>query len=235
MVMPLDDLSIGRALRSPEPSLEERIDHLALKDWVWTALSELPENLRVTAMLRYFGTRASYEEIAAVLGVPTGTIKSRLNQAKVKLAEALLATANLDHSGARQLNESATGYFLAATDQMNRGQGYDIFADAFSDHPEVMLPDGSKLRGRHYLIESLEEDMDAGIKMHLSHVHASKNVTVLEATFENPADNPTHCPPATTQVHFKRDGKADRIRLYFAPRPATEPGKGPVSEEVNQS
>ncbi len=100
VVMPLDDLSIGRTLRSPEPSLEERIDHLALKDWVWTALSELPENLRVTAMLRYFGTCASYEEIAAVLGVPTGTVKSRLNQAKVKLAEALLATANLDHSRA---------------------------------------------------------------------------------------------------------------------------------------
>lgn len=117
---------------------------------------------------------------------------------------------------------------------MNRGQGYDIFANAFLDHPEVMLPDGSKLRGRHYLIESLEEDMDAGIKMHLSHVYASKNVTVLEATFENLADNSTHCPPATTQVHFKRDGKADRIRLYFAPRPVTEAGKELASEEVTQ-
>ncbi|MDQ3910820.1 MAG: sigma-70 family RNA polymerase sigma factor, partial [Actinomycetota bacterium] len=41
--------------RSFEPSAEEAIDRLALREWVWAALYELPEVLRVTAMLRYFG------------------------------------------------------------------------------------------------------------------------------------------------------------------------------------
>jgi DNA-directed RNA polymerase specialized sigma24 family protein len=53
-----------------EMSVEESIDQLAMREWVWTALSELPEVLRVTAMLRYFGSHASYEEIAAILGAP---------------------------------------------------------------------------------------------------------------------------------------------------------------------
>ena len=71
-----------------ERSVEESIDQLAMREWVWTALSELPEALRVTAMLRYFGSRCSYEEMAAILGVPVGTVRSRLSQARLKLADA---------------------------------------------------------------------------------------------------------------------------------------------------
>ena len=62
-----------------ESSVEEAIERLALREWVWAALYELPEVLRVTAMLRYFGSYSSYEEISAILGVPVGTVKSRLS------------------------------------------------------------------------------------------------------------------------------------------------------------
>ena len=229
-LLPLDDLSISGDLRSAEPSLEERIDQLALRDWVWTALATLPETLRVTAMLRYFGSHPSYEEIALVLGVPIGTIKSRLNQVKVKLAEALLATAGLDHSGARQLRESTTSYFAAATAEINRGHGFGLLADAYADDPELVLPGGTVVRGRHHLVNDLEGDVNAGLKMHLTRVDASRNITILEARFENPRDNPTRCPPAATQVHFTRDGKTQKVRLYFAPRPdpeAERPLSGP--------
>jgi len=221
-LVPLDEFDQRARLRSPDISLEERIDQLALKEWVWTALSRLPETLRATAMLRYFGSHPSYEEIALVLGVPVGTVKSRLNQVKVKLAEALLATADLDHSSARLQTDGAREYFTTATDQINRGEGYDMFADAFSANPELIFPDGSIVRGRHHLVQDLENDLTAGIKMHLSHVVASNNVTILEASFENPADDPHHCPPATTQVHFQNRGKTERIRMYFAPRPGEE-------------
>lgn len=216
--VPLDALAPD-TLPSALPSLEEQIDQLALREWVWTALAALPETLRVTAMLRYFGDRSSYEHIALVLGVPIGTIKSRMNQVKIKLAEALLATADLDHTGARRRSVEATDYFTAATSQMNRDGDYAMFADAFADDPAMFLPDGTTLRGRGFLIEDLEGDMTAGVKMHLSHVYASTDITILEATFTNPPDNPTHCPPATTQVHFQRNGKTERVRLYFAPRP----------------
>lgn len=224
-LLPLDVLPHRDTLRSPDLSLEEHVDQLALRDWVWTAVSSLPETLRVTAMLRYFGSRPSYEEIALVLAVPVGTVKSRLNQVKIKLAEALLATADLDHTPTRLFRARTTAYFAAATDQMNQGRGYGMFADAFSDSPELTLPDGSIVRGRRHLIESLEEDMNAGIRMHLSHVHASENITILEATFENPPDDPDHCPPGTTQVHIQRNGKTQRVRLYFAPRPGADNGR----------
>jgi RNA polymerase sigma-70 factor (ECF subfamily) len=50
-------------------------------------------------------------------------------------------------------------------------------------------------------------------------VLASKDTIVFEADFENPRDDPFHCPPATTHVHFQRDHLTHRVHLYFAPRP----------------
>ncbi len=207
-----------------EASAEEAIDHLAMREWVWTALSELPEALRVTAMLRYFGRYTSYEEIAAILAVPVGTVRSRLNQVRLKLADALLETAGLEHSEAWLLSESQTRYFAAATEEINRGKGYDTLADAYSDDPEMVLSTGRVLRGRRHLIEDLDESTDAGVKMHLTNVIAGKDLTIIEADFENPPDDPFHCPPATAQVHFRRGGLTHRLHVHFAPQAKREEG-----------
>ncbi len=218
----------GPQQRSLDLSAEEAIDRLAMREWVWTALSELPEALRVTAMLRYFGSYSSYGEIAAILGVPVGTVRSRLNQIKLKLADALLNTAGLAHDDAGRLTESRVRYFAAATDEISRGKGYDAFADAFSDDPELVLPGGKVVRGRRHLIEDLDGDLRAGTKMYLTNVIAGKDLTIIEADFENPPDDPFRCPPATTQVHFQRDGKTQRVHLYFAPRSKRE--EDPIEE-----
>src|SRR5215204_1893278 len=215
----LDELPRHIDQRISEPSTEESVDRLAMRDWVWTALSELTEALRVTAMLRYFGSYASYEEISTILGVPVGTVRSRLNQVKVKLADALLETAGLAHGDARRLTESRTRYFAAAMEEISRGKGYDAFADAFAEDPELVLSNGKVLRGRRHLIEDLEGDLTAGTKMHLTDVIAGKDVTIVETDFGNPPEDPFRCPPATTQVHFQRGGETQRVHLYFAPRP----------------
>ena len=208
-----------------ERSVEESIDQLAMREWVWTALSELPEALRVTAMLRYFGGRCSYEEMAAILGVPVGTVRSRLSQVRLKLADALLETAGLAHDEARRLTESGARYFGAAAEEINSGQGYELLLNAYSDAPACVLTGGRTLHGRGVVQESLDSDMEAGIKLHPTNVLASKDIIVLEADFENPRDDPFHCPPATTQVHFQRDGLTHRVHLHFAPRPGEDSGE----------
>jgi RNA polymerase sigma-70 factor (ECF subfamily) len=204
--------------RSFELSAEEYIDRLALREWVWAALYELPEVLRVTAMLRYFGSYPSYGELSVILGVPVGTVKSRLNQVKVKLAEALLKTAGWEHDEARRFTESQTRYFTAVFDEYNRGQGYEIFVSALSDDLLYVRSDG-KSGGLGWLVEGLEDDLEVGMKLHLTNIIASKDVTIVEGNLENPPDNPSHCPPATSQVYFYRDGRICLMREYFAPRP----------------
>jgi RNA polymerase sigma factor (sigma-70 family) len=201
--------------RSSEPSAEETIEQLAMREWVWSALYELPEALRVTAMLRYFGYFSSYEEISAILGVPVGTVCSRLSQVKVKLAEALLKTAGLEHDEARKVAESQRSFTAAWTGEYNRGEGYELLASAFSQDSAWAYTSGKVVRG----VPSFEGDLEAGMKLHPTYVLASKDVTVMEADFENPSDDPYHCPPATSLVFFYREGRIQRACQYYAPRP----------------
>jgi RNA polymerase sigma factor (sigma-70 family) len=207
-VAPLEKISF-------EPSAEESIDRLAMREWVWSALYELPEALRITAMLRYFGSFSSYEEISTILDVPVGTVCSRLSQVKVKLAEALLKTAGLEHDEARKLAESQRSFTAAWTGEYNRGEGYELLASSFSEDAAWAYTSGKVVRG----VPSFEGDLEAEMKLHPTSVLASKDVTVIEADFENPPDDPFHCPPATSLVFFYRDGRIHRACQYYAPRP----------------
>ena len=202
-----------------ELSIEEAIDSLALREWVWTALGELPEVLKVTAMLRYFGSYASYEEISAILGVPVGTVKSRLNQVKAKMADALLKTAGLAHDEARRVTETRARFFESALEDLNRKQDLGKFVGAFAEDLVEVFSDGSMRRGRAMFMAELEGDLDAGIRLHPTNILTSKGVTVVEGDFENPHDDPFHCPPATSMVFFYRDGRIRRSSRYFTPRP----------------
>ena len=232
--IPFDELSLPPGEKLSEPSAEEYIDRLAMRDWVWTALGELPEPLRVTAMLRYFGSYSSYEEISTILGVPIGTVSSRLRQVKVKLSDALLKTAGLEDDEARLISESRQRYFSAAWEEYNRGEGYELFVSAFSDDAVMAFPEGTVWHGHRPLAKDLEGDLEVGMKLHLTNLLASRDITVMEGVFENPADNPFHCPPATSMVGFHRDGEQiQRMRIYFTrptPRRLLE-----VEEEASAS
>jgi RNA polymerase sigma factor (sigma-70 family) len=215
-----EELPRYAGIKSSEPSPEEVVDSLAMRAWVWTALASLPEVLRVTAMLRYFGSNASYKEISAILGVPVGTVRSRLNQVKVKLAEALLSTAGLVHEEARLLTESQERYWRAAFDEYNRKRDYGTLADTFSADPPVVLHSGgAAFCGPAFLVDHWEEDLGAGVHMPLKNVIAGKGITIIECDFENPPEDPFHCPPATSMVFFYHDDKVHRVHQYYAPRP----------------
>lgn len=67
----------GAAQRETAVSVEHRID-------MATAIRELPPKQRATVHL-FYGEDLTVEEIASALGVPSGTVKSRLHQARQAL------------------------------------------------------------------------------------------------------------------------------------------------------
>lgn len=73
-----------KTLRMESVSADER-DHTALYD----AVDRLPERLRVTVILYYFRDM-DVQKTAEILGIPEGTVKSRLNHARKRLKEALM-------------------------------------------------------------------------------------------------------------------------------------------------
>ena len=56
------------------------------KGWVRDAIEKLPDTLRQTLLLAYFED-LKYREIAEILKIPVGTVKSRLHAALAKLQE----------------------------------------------------------------------------------------------------------------------------------------------------
>jgi RNA polymerase sigma-70 factor (ECF subfamily) len=54
-------------------------------------LAELSEPLQLVILLRYFSGIADYAQIAAICGVPLGTVRSRLHEARRTLDLAHLA------------------------------------------------------------------------------------------------------------------------------------------------
>ncbi len=209
-----------------ESSVEEAIDRLAMREWVWSALGRLPEDLQLTAALRYFSSHSSsYEEISAILGVPMGTVKSRLNTAKLKLAEALLQTAGLEHDETRRLTKARTNFFETAYAEYNRRKGYDLLASAFSEDLVMSMANGKVfLRGYEFLVEDWEADLEVGVKMLPKEVICNKDVAVIECDIENPPDSPHICPPAVSQVAGYRDGKIHRLHWHFPAKAARYEG-----------
>jgi RNA polymerase sigma-70 factor, ECF subfamily len=59
-----------------------------LSDVIMSSIDNLEEKFREIVMLRDID-EMSYEEIAALLKIPTGTVKSRLNRARLNLRDAL--------------------------------------------------------------------------------------------------------------------------------------------------
>src|SRR5262245_90290 len=93
--VPVDDWTGGRAIRGfvwvdVEPTPDARQEARELHDLVWKALVELPAEQQETVQLHYVDGLRVWE-IAALVGVPAGTVKARLHRARGRLRRALAA------------------------------------------------------------------------------------------------------------------------------------------------
>ncbi len=75
------DRELAMIVRDPRADPERRAASVELLDQVEDALRKLPEHYRVVVWLRD-GEELSYQEIANVLDIPIGTVRSRLARAR---------------------------------------------------------------------------------------------------------------------------------------------------------
>jgi RNA polymerase sigma-70 factor (ECF subfamily) len=200
---------------------QQAIDDGALRDWMWTALERLSEPLRLAVTLRYFTGANSYEAIAELCGVPVGTVRSRLSAAKAKLAEELLETAAAAHDDAlaRWRNAAQIG---EAYLRLERDGDVKAFDGVLTADVAFVMYDRIERRGATCYAEALAGDFEDGVRSRVAQVIPGSEVTVVEAWLDSPADQPLHCPPALTQIHFHRGGPTSRIVSHYAPRPGAQ-------------
>ncbi|MFW6059924.1 MAG: RNA polymerase sigma factor [Phycisphaeraceae bacterium] len=73
-------------LQTELPLPVENLEQQEVRELVQAVIASLPEHLREVLLLAYFN-KFAYKEIAAMLGIPLGTVKSRLHAAVGTFAE----------------------------------------------------------------------------------------------------------------------------------------------------
>jgi RNA polymerase sigma-70 factor (ECF subfamily) len=191
---------------------EEAIDRLAFKDWVWKALQELPESLRMTVLLRHFGRFPSYEQISQLLAIPVGTVRSRLSDARKRLSDALLGGSREADPDERVHRERWNDYYVHAFERLYEGR-----RDEFLSHyrPDMEVVAGRKrFLGRGKLETEVDGDLDTVTLMDPVRVYSSGDVSVLDFEVVNPPENPTRCPEQMAIVVCRTEGLSHRIYMY---------------------
>jgi RNA polymerase sigma-70 factor (ECF subfamily) len=96
----LDDVlqseECGRARETPAEDVDmvEYLDRGMKAEILADAIDRLPDSYR-TIVVMYHCENLGYEEIAEVLAIPLGTVKSRLNRARLALKDSLTGQAEL--------------------------------------------------------------------------------------------------------------------------------------------
>lgn len=132
----------GSAEESPnaedqKSSVQAQMEQEEVNDELWRQVNVLPENQRICILLFYYHGM-SVDEIASVLNIPTGSVKSRLHYGRARLKKKL---SNLDlFSGAALSASAATAAsgsnsdmlanILAALETAAKGSGVVIAAKA---------------------------------------------------------------------------------------------------------
>lgn len=192
------------------PSPVEVLEEHALRDWVQHAVGQLPPPLRVVTLLRYFSGVTTYEHIAAICGIPIGTVRSRLNKARTLLAPMLLSTADAGHPDAASI---AAVRRREAEQTLFTGSFETVLKDTWHPQVETIWSDGLRTRGIAPLVGVMERSDEARVRQRLMDVTASRDVVIWELDVINPPDRPDHCPPAAAWLLFLEEGRVRRFHL----------------------
>ncbi len=198
--------------------VESRIEASDLRDWIWAALQQLSPPLRLTAMLRYFGSWPSYDDIAETLGVPVGTVRSRLAEARLRLSDLLIASAGLRPTPEDPENTLRLAEFNSLLTEAHHGPR-DRFLTDFADDLVLSWTSGNFVTGRYHLANEIISDIAAGVTLRANRMFTADRIAVVEARFINPPEDPWHCPPGVAMVLVGDQHKITHMRLHFSARP----------------
>lgn len=207
---PSDGVDVPDAAPGPEEAFEEH----ALRDWVWRALDALSPEERLTLMLRHFSRCTSYEAISLVTATPVGTVRSRLNRARTRLAGALSATTAGTPLSQEAVEAAQRERWEDFYRDLHERPSPATYQDLFAPDVDVRDPAGHWCGIREWSAEE-RGAISVGVRARIVGVLASHDITVLEIDFSNPAEWPDHCPPHATFVHRLSDRRSRQLRIHY--------------------
>lgn len=196
-----------------EDCINSKFEFVSLQGKIYNALSRLPEILQKVVLLRYFSSWNTYEQIAALLAIPIGTVRSRLNYARQKLKEHWQ-----DHSDhpsiLQQTNEWNQFYSHCFSTVHFSLNSREKLLQHFDQHLQLQFTSGGTAVGRKWIERLIEEDLVHGSNFANVEVFGSGPITLVEVYNTNSEEYPDRCPDSGIFLLSRSQNKVHRITIH---------------------
>lgn len=200
-----------------EDETNRKFDWLYSQARLHSILSKLPEVLHSTIVLRYFSDFQSYDEIANILSVPVGTVRSRLNQAREKLSDLWKDDEHINGDIFRQNGE--WNQFYSST--FSALHEHDDYKNRFLNHLqkdiEIIFGKDRRNSGSWLIDKEIHEDRKFGSSFTPVNIFSSGAISIVEVKHFNAPEHPDHCPENSVFVFYRKKDKAVRMNFYHCP------------------
>lgn len=190
-----------------EETIQKQFDISASNQQLYDALSSLSIELRSCVLLRYFSHFETYDEIAKIMGIPIGTVRSRLSAAREKLYAVF---SYYDDTSDKVLTEAKSWsafYLHVWSDFYNDPLSRNAFLTHLNKDLQLRYTSGESGVGRIVLEKEFNNDLLYGSQFNLKNVSSCGNISVLEGYNTNSVEYPDRCAPSTVVVLFRSENK----------------------------
>lgn len=199
-------------------STEDFLIKQNLNDHLLEVIAQLEEKKRVVVLLRFYSEYNSYNEIAQIMNIPVGTVRSRLSLAKKELQADI--SKGKDMNPHPLLEPGADNYdngISEAWAQLYRGDRTG-FLSHFDHDIQIRFSSGKQDRGIQRWAREWDALLKIGLRFNPNHVVNSGNLTIVEGPIIKPPDKPNHWPSEAGFVLFHKPVTIYKIHLHYTSR-----------------
>lgn len=204
--------------RSIEQSIDAYFEDNSHQQRLYHAVHGLSEELRCCVLLRYFSRFSSYAEIALLLGIPVGTVRSRLAAARERLAHLYTRYEDVSDRVIRRAREWSGYYRLLWTKVYDDEKVRDELFGHMHPGLSIRFTSGKSGSGRKILEKEVSDDLYYGSRFHTGEVTSCGNISLIEGINSNSPEYPDRCPSASAFVLFREKGQVVAVHLFDSPR-----------------
>ena len=211
-----EDLSSIESFRLLDDEINKKLDKYEQQTKLYDILASLPGTLQSVLLLRYFSDFNSYEQIAAILCIPVGTVRSRLNQAKEKMMKYWQQSNADDDNIFRQVQEWNDLYYTCFANVYTSLSYREKLIGHFDKNLHLVFSSGKTVFGRKMVEQQIEEDLLYGNSFACLQVMSSGDISIVEVHNINSAGYPNRCPASTVFVLHRINNKTNRLHLHHS-------------------
>lgn len=197
-----------------EDELNRKLDAYARHTRLHQAFNNLSETLQSVLLMRYFSNYQSYEEMAQLLCIPVGTVRSRLNQAKQKIAGHWQQSNEDNDTAYKQAQEWNHVYHNYFGNIHTSLAWREKLINHFRKDMQIIFTSGKTAVGRNTIAREISDDISYGTSFGDVQVTSCSAISIVETKNINSQEYPDRCPDSSVLVLYRNHDKVTRLHLH---------------------